>query len=46
VNYDMAGVYIPLNELHYMLSMAETSIRRLPGVLAVTVHNKKLKKGK
>jgi hypothetical protein len=46
VNYDMEGVYIPLNELHFILSMAETSIRWLPGVLAVTVHNKKMKKGK
>jgi hypothetical protein len=46
VNYDMTGVYIPLNELHSMLSMAKTSIRRVPDVLAVTVHNKKVKKCK
>jgi hypothetical protein len=37
---------MPLNELHYVLSMAETSIRWVPDVLAVTVHNKKVKKGK
>jgi hypothetical protein len=35
-----------LNELHSVLSMAETSIRRVPDVLAVTVHNMKVKKGK
>jgi hypothetical protein len=29
-----------------MLSMTETSIRRVPDVLAVTVHNKKVKTGK
>jgi hypothetical protein len=27
---------MPLNELHYVLSMAETSIRQVPDVLAVT----------
>jgi hypothetical protein len=37
---------MPLNELHSMLSMTETSIRRVPDVLAVTVHNKKVKTGK
>jgi hypothetical protein len=35
-----------LNELHSMLSMGETSIRWVPDVLAVTIHNKKVKKVK
>jgi hypothetical protein len=35
-----------LNELYFMLSMTETSIRWVPDVLAVTGHNKKVNKGK
>jgi hypothetical protein len=35
---------MPLNELHFVLSMDETSIRRVPNVLAVTIHNRKVKK--
>jgi hypothetical protein len=37
---------MPLNELHFILFMAETSIRQVPDVLAVNVHNKKVKKSK
>jgi hypothetical protein len=46
MNYDMTGIYMPLNELHSILSMAETSIRRVPDVLAVTKYSKKVMKGK
>jgi hypothetical protein len=46
VNYDMVWVYMPLNELYFVLSMAETSIRRVLDVLIVIVHNKKVKKDK
>jgi fumarate reductase subunit C len=37
---------MPLNELHFILFMAETFIRRVPDVLVVNVHNKKVKKSK
>jgi hypothetical protein len=37
---------MPLNELYFVLSMAETSIRRVLDVLIVIVHNKKVKKDK
>jgi hypothetical protein len=32
---------MPLNELYYVLSMVETSIRRVPDVLEVTVHTRR-----
>jgi gag-polypeptide of LTR copia-type/GAG-pre-integrase domain len=46
MNYNMAGAIKSLNELHSMLSTAETSIRRVPDVLAVTGYSKKVMKGK
>jgi hypothetical protein len=46
VNYNMIGVNMSLNELHFMIFMAETSIRRVPDVLVVTGHSKKVKKAK
>jgi hypothetical protein len=42
----MAGVYMTLNELHFMLSTVETLIRLAPDVLAVTGHSKKMMKGR
>jgi hypothetical protein len=35
---------MPLNELDYVLSMAEASIRRVPDVLEVTVHTRRRRK--
>jgi gag-polypeptide of LTR copia-type/GAG-pre-integrase domain/Zinc knuckle len=46
MNYNMAGAIKPLNELHSMLSTAETSITRAPDVIAVTGYSKKVMKGK
>jgi gag-polypeptide of LTR copia-type len=46
MNYNMAGVIKSLNELHYMLSTVDTSIRRAPDMLAVIGCNKKVMKGK
>lgn len=47
MNYNMAGELKPLNELHSMLSTAESSIRKAPEVMAVNKAGKKVgKKGK
>jgi gag-polypeptide of LTR copia-type len=50
MNYNIEGVIKSLNELHFMLSMTDTSIRQALDVLVVTGHSKKVmkcrKKGK